>query len=217
MMSALAIVTNLSPASSVAVAIASSTLPVKVVRGKRCAASSGGGRWVTTTTGAPAGWLSPQPSVRSNSRRPATSAPQPEVSSWSRGALAASTENVMLSSALGTTTSPVQYQSKSSAGLSSGWATKPSSDMHMWVDTLVMPHTTPRAPRSHRSPSRPSGRGSSRPVAQHHRPRPELLTPHELQIEGFLQAGEQRRPVARHDGQDDEFVLVDQPQIGQRE
>ena len=26
-------------------------------------ASAGGGRWVTTTTGAPAGWLSPQPSV----------------------------------------------------------------------------------------------------------------------------------------------------------
>jgi hypothetical protein len=54
---------------------------------------SGGGRWVTTTTGPPAGWLSPQPSVWSNSRRPATSAPQPEVSSCSIGALAASTES----------------------------------------------------------------------------------------------------------------------------
>ena len=38
MMSALAIVTNLSPASSLAVATASSTLPVKVVRGNRFAA-----------------------------------------------------------------------------------------------------------------------------------------------------------------------------------
>ena len=41
MMSALAIVTNLSPASSFAVAIASSTLPVKVVRGNRFAAFVG--------------------------------------------------------------------------------------------------------------------------------------------------------------------------------
>src|SRR5207245_7093610 len=120
-------------------AIASSTLPVKVVRGNRSAASSGGGRWVTTTTGAPAGWVSPQPSVWSNSRRPATSAPQPDVSSCSIGALAASTEKLMLSCALGTTTSPLQYQSNSSAGLSSGWATNPSSDMHMCVNTFVMP------------------------------------------------------------------------------
>src|SRR3954454_15517925 len=45
----------------------------------------------------------------------------------------------MPSWALGTTTSPIQYQSNSSAGLSSGWATNPSSDMHMWVSTLVMP------------------------------------------------------------------------------
>src|SRR3954471_13780480 len=131
MMSALAIVTTLTPAGSFAVAIASSTLPVKVVRGNRAAASVGGGRWVTTTTGAPAGWLSPQPSVWSNSRRPATTTPQPDVSSRSIGALAASTEKLMLSCALGTTTSPFQYQSNNSAGLSSGWATNPSSDTHM--------------------------------------------------------------------------------------
>src|SRR3954468_24802121 len=56
----------------------------------------------------------------------------------------------MLSCALGTTTSPFQYQSNNSAGLSSGWATKPSSDMHMWVSTLAMLHTTPRAPPTHR-------------------------------------------------------------------
>src|SRR5437764_1108545 len=55
MMLALAMVTNLSPAISFAVVIASSTLPVKVVRGNRSGASAGGGRWVTTTTGAPAG------------------------------------------------------------------------------------------------------------------------------------------------------------------
>src|SRR5437764_718659 len=150
MMSALAMVTNLSPAMSFAVEMPSSTLPVKVVRGNRSAASSGGGRWVTTTTGAPAGWLSPQPSVWSNSRRPAMMAPQPEVSSCSIGALAASTEKLMLSCALGTTTSPFQYQSNNSAGLSSGWATKPSSDMHMWVSTLAMLYTTPPAPPTHR-------------------------------------------------------------------
>src|SRR6266513_3968587 len=149
MMSALAIVTNLSPAISFAVATASSTLPVKVVRGNRSPASSGGGRWVTTTTGAPAGWLSPQPSVWSNSRRPTTSAPQPDVSSRSITALAGSTEKLMLSCALGTPTSPIQYQSNNSAGLSSGWATKPSSDMHMWVSTLTMPDTTPLAPPTH--------------------------------------------------------------------
>src|SRR5256714_3156243 len=150
MMSALAIVTNLSPAISFAVAIPCSTLPVNVVRGNRSAASAGGGRCVTTTTGAPAGWLSPQPSVWSNSRRPATSAPQPDVISCSIGALAASTEKLMVSCALGTTTSPIQYQSNNSAGLSSSWATKPSSDMHMWVSTLVMPDTTCRAPATHR-------------------------------------------------------------------
>src|SRR3954470_12998515 len=150
MMSALAMVTNLSPASSLAAAIASSTLPVKVVRGNRFAASSGGGRWVTTTTGAPAGWLSPQPSVWSNSRRPAISAPPPEVSSCNIGALAASTEKLMLSCALDTTTSPPQYQSNNSAGLSSGWATKPSSDMHMWVSTLAMAITTRLRPQTHR-------------------------------------------------------------------
>src|SRR2546423_9136200 len=150
MMSALAIVTNLSPAISFAVAMPCSTLPVNVVRGNRSAASSGGGRWVTTTTGAPAGWLSPQPSVWSNSRRPATSAPQPDVSSRSIRALAASTEKLMLSCALGTTTSPFQYQSNNSAGLSSGWATKPSSDMHMWVSTLAMPDATRLMPPTHR-------------------------------------------------------------------
>src|SRR6185437_3081654 len=139
MMFALAIVTNLSPAISLAVEIASSMLPVNVVRGNRSAASCGGARWVTTTTGAPAGWLSPHPSVWSNNRRPAISAPQPDVSSRSIAALAASTEKLMLSCALGTTTSPLQYQSNNSAGLSSGCATKPSSDMHMWVNTLAIP------------------------------------------------------------------------------
>src|SRR3954471_24124706 len=150
MMSALAIVTNFPPAISFAAAIPSSTLPVKVVRGNRSAASAGGGRWVTTSTGAPAGWLSPQPSVWSNSRRPTTSAPQPDVSSRSIAALAGSTEKLMLSCALGTTTSPIQYQSNNSAGLSSGWATKPSSDMHMWVSTLAMPDTTRLGPWTHR-------------------------------------------------------------------
>src|SRR2546423_10322073 len=153
MMLALAIVTNLSPAISFAVATASSTLLAKVERGNRSVASSGGGRWVTTTTGAPAGWLSPQPSVWSNRRRPAISAPQPDVSSRRIGALAASTEKLMLSCALGTTTSPIQYQSNNSAGLSSGWATKPSSDMNMWVSTLAMPDTTRVGPPSHRPAS----------------------------------------------------------------
>src|SRR5438105_1237808 len=73
-----------------------------------------------------------------------------DVGSRSIGALAASTEKLMLSCALGTTTSPIQYQSNNSAGVSSGWATKPSSDMHMWVNTLAMPDTTRLAPSTHR-------------------------------------------------------------------
>src|SRR3954465_2815015 len=68
----------------------------------------------------------------------------------------------MLSCALGTTTSPFQYQSNSSAGLSSGWATKPSSDMHMWVSTWVMPVTTPLTPPTHRG-SRHHGEWASGP------------------------------------------------------
>src|SRR5690348_11449765 len=66
-------------------------------------------------------------------------------------ALEGSTEKLMSSCALGITTSPPEYQSKSSAGLSSGWATKPSNDMHMWVKTLAMFSTTPRARRIHRN------------------------------------------------------------------
>src|SRR5262245_25362954 len=166
MMTALAIVTNLSPAISFAAATPSSTLPVKVVRGNRSAASSGGGRWVTTTTGAPAGWLSPQPSVRSNNRRPATSAPQPEVSSRSIGALAASTEKLMSACARGTATSPAQYQATSSAGLSSGCATNPSSDMHMWVSTLVISeYDSAGAPDSSRDGCRAWGKSLGRPSA----------------------------------------------------
>jgi hypothetical protein len=53
------------------------------------------------------------------------------VSACTIGALAASTEKLIVSCAVGTATSPFQYQSNNSAGLSSGWATKPSSDMHM--------------------------------------------------------------------------------------
>jgi len=51
------------------------------------------------------------------------------------------------------------------------------------------------------------------------RPRPELLAPDQLQVESLAQPGEQRRPVARHDGLYDELVLVDQREIrqGQRE
>lgn len=62
---------------------------------------------------------------------PETIAPQPDVSSVSIGALTTSTEKLMASCALGTSISPPQYQSNNSAGLSSGWATKPSSDMHI--------------------------------------------------------------------------------------
>src|SRR5829696_4177119 len=72
-----------------------------------------------------------------------------------------------------------------------------------------------RVPRG----SRPSSRDSTGLVTQSDRPRPELLAPHELQLEPLAQAGEQRRTVARHDGLHDKLELIDQPQIrqGQRE
>src|SRR5436305_611981 len=91
------------------------------------------------------------------------------MSSRSIGALAASTEKLMLSCALGTTTSPPQYQSNNSAGLSSVWATNPSSETHMWVSTLVI-HLRPdwrrrligrRTSREPRSPLAPGELGGA--------------------------------------------------------
>src|SRR5688500_20161010 len=83
--------------------------------------------------------------------------------------------------------------------------------------TAPAPHVTSSAADSLAAP--PPPRLVTRPVTQSHRPRRDLLAPHELRLEPLAQAGEQRRPVARHDGQHDEFVLIDQSQIrqGQRE
>ncbi len=75
----------------------------------------------------------------------------------------------MVSWALGTTTSPFQYQSNNSAGLSSGWATKPSSDMHMWVSTLAMPDTTQLTPPTHRPATRYLGPRPALAYAPHPR------------------------------------------------
>jgi hypothetical protein len=60
-----------------------------------------------------------------------------------------------------------------------------------------------RVPRG----SRPSSRDSTGLVTQSHRPRPELLAAHELQLEPLAQAGEQRRPVAGKDGLHDELAF----------
>ncbi len=105
------------------------------VLGHRWAASVGG-RWVTTTTGAPTGWLSPQPWAISNSRRPATSAPVFSVSSRSISAPARSTRNAMFSFGLGTVTSPASYHSNSSPTWSFESAMNPSSDIVICVNTL---------------------------------------------------------------------------------
>ena len=92
---ALAMVTSWSPATCLASVIAASTPSTNVVLGHLLAASSGA-RWVTTTTGAPTGWLSPQPLAMSNRCRPETSAPVFPVNSRSISALASSTWNEIL-------------------------------------------------------------------------------------------------------------------------
>jgi hypothetical protein len=68
------------------------------------------------------------------------------------------------------------------------------------------------APPSRRG-RRSSSRDSTGLVSQSHRPRPELLAPHEVQLEPLAQAGEQRRPMAGQDGLHDKLVLIDQSQV----
>src|SRR4051794_815906 len=91
-----------------------------------------------TTKAGPHAWLPPQPSAISNVRRPVSIAPRPAVSSRRCRPLDSATRKVIGSAPpTGTSSSPEwKYQSKTAEGLSSGSATKPSSDMDIRAMTL---------------------------------------------------------------------------------
>jgi hypothetical protein len=95
--------------------------------------------WVTTKAGISHGCRPPQPSARSNVRRPVSMAPISAIKPLRWSALGAETWNVMphVALAVGTSTSPEKYQSKTSATPSFASATYPSRDMDMMATTLV--------------------------------------------------------------------------------
>jgi hypothetical protein len=84
--------------------------------------------------------LAAQPSARSNVRRPVSIAPTSATKPLRWSALGAETRNVMLDLvlAVGTSTSPEKYQSKTSATPSFASATYPSRDIEMIATTLVI-------------------------------------------------------------------------------
>src|SRR3954452_2503400 len=93
-----------------------------------------------TTKAGPQAWLPPQPSAISNVHRPVSIEPRPAVSSRRCRPLDSATRKVIGSAPpTGTSWSPEwKYQSKTAEGLSSGSATKPSSDMDIRAMTLDM-------------------------------------------------------------------------------
>src|SRR3954471_15533378 len=142
-----------------------------------------GTSWVTTKAGISHGCWPPQPSARSNVRRPVSIAPSSACKPLRWTALGADTWNIMpdVLLAVETSTSPEKYQSNTSATPSFASATYPSRDIDMIATTLVMVQLHRRvswspvslirplsrgglhlttAPRrgSHRSQQRPSGR-----------------------------------------------------------
>src|SRR4029077_7714076 len=96
--------------------------------------------WVTTKAGTSHGCRPPQPSARSNVRRPVSMAPTSAVKPLRWSALGAETRNVMpdVPLAVGTSTSPEKYQSNTSATPSFASATYPSRDIDMIATTLVI-------------------------------------------------------------------------------
>src|SRR3954468_20619114 len=99
-----------------------------------------GTSWVTTKAGISHGCWPPQPSARSNVRRPVSMAPTSAINPLTWSALGAETWNVMSDVVLGMeiSTSPEKYQSNTSATPSFASATYPSSDIDMIAITLVM-------------------------------------------------------------------------------
>src|SRR6185503_17798022 len=94
--------------------------------------------WVATKAGMSHGCRPPQPSARSNVRRPVSMAPTSAIKPLTWSALVAETWNVISELVLGIeiSTSPAKYQSKTSATPSFASATYPSSDIDMIATTL---------------------------------------------------------------------------------
>ena len=133
--------TSLSPASSWAAAIPAATPPsVTNVNGASGCASthSVGTEWVTTTTGRSMGCRPPQPSVKSNSVRPTTSAPAAAIERCQNSALCGVTWKVRSGVAVVTSTSPASYQSNSAPIVLSSKAMYPSNDIVADDPTLPM-------------------------------------------------------------------------------
>src|SRR5213083_2702253 len=106
--------------------------------------------WVATKAGTSHGCWPPQPSATSNVRRPVSMAPTSVTKPLRWSALGAETRNVMpdVVLAVGTSTSPEKYQSKTSATPSFASATYPSSDIDMSATTLAMDELLSRQHRS---------------------------------------------------------------------
>src|SRR5580765_1825478 len=111
---------------------------------------SGGGRWVRTNTGTPSGWSPPQACVLSNSPRPTTSAPALFQISRRCCALAAEVMNTHRPPAVGNSTSPLKYQSKSGPTSPDGSAMNPSSDIA--APALTVPMASSLLPGLRRRP-----------------------------------------------------------------
>src|SRR4249920_3168641 len=99
-----------------------------------------GTRWVTMKAGTSHGCWPSQPSATSNVRRPVSMAPTSASKPLRWSALGAETWNVMpdVVLAVGTSTSPEKYQSKTSATPSFASATYPSRDIDMIATTLLI-------------------------------------------------------------------------------
>src|SRR6476659_7118884 len=96
--------------------------------------------WVTTKAGMSHGCRPPQPSARSNVRRPVSMAPTSATKPLRCSALGGETRKVMPEAplAVGTSTSPEKYQSKTSATPSFASATYPSRDIDINATTLLI-------------------------------------------------------------------------------
>src|SRR5713226_157373 len=130
--------TFLTPAISFACSSALSTPSVTKVTGHSSLTHSGGGRWVTTTTGAPTGWWPPHPLVSSYNLRPATNAPVVLMASSNLSTLSAAILSFcsFLPIVRVYSVSPLVIQAKRCWKSSLGPATKPSRDIENPVVTF---------------------------------------------------------------------------------
>src|SRR6266568_1860098 len=128
--------TSLSPATACAWASALCRPSVTKVNGASGNGQSAGGRWVTTKTASPTAGRPFQPLVRSNRRRPITSAPMVDHAARRYRALAGDVRKTRSGSAPVTWTFPLSYQSNSGPTWSFVSAMKPSSDMEAWEITF---------------------------------------------------------------------------------